>query len=172
MIQLDIRAEGIQAIVNELEPTEKQAQAALRRTLSRMAKWLQTRTARGLSKELEMPQRIIRRRLKKSSIVKTSAGFSIRLFYGLNDVALIHLGARQTKRGVSAGKRRVDGAFISKTKHQVFKRVGKARLPIEKQAETIKAKADSYLEWAEFNSVDFHAQFFKTLEHELKWQMR
>mgnify|MGYP000219746906 FL=1 len=49
MIQLDIRAEGIQAIVNELEPTEKQAQAALRRTLSRMAKWLQTRTARGLS---------------------------------------------------------------------------------------------------------------------------
>ena len=59
-----------------------------------------------------------------------------------------------------------------KSKHQVFKRVGKARLPIEKQSQVIKAQADAYLEGAEFNSVDFHEQFFKTLEHELKWSMR
>ncbi|MFW2125279.1 hypothetical protein ACG94O_20525, partial [Acinetobacter ursingii] len=61
---------------------------------------------------------------------------------------------------------------VVKSKHQVFKRVGKARLPIEKQSQAIKAQADAYLEGAEFNSVDFHEQFFKTLEHELKWSMR
>lgn len=62
--------------------------------------------------------------------------------------------------------------LFSKSKHQVFKRTGKARLPIEKQVDVIKAKADSYLEGTEFNSVSFEEQFFKILEHELKWQMK
>ena len=172
MIRLNVELQGIQAVIDELEPTEKQAGKAMQRTLNRMAKWIQTRTVRGLSKELEMSQRIIRRRLKKSSILKTSTGYSIKLFYGLNEVDLIHLNPRQTRKGVTAGKRKVDGAFLAKSKHQVFKRVGKSRLPIEKQSEAIKAKADAYLEGAEFNSVDFHEQFFKTLEHELIWLMR
>ena len=172
MINLDLELQGIQAIVDELEPTAKQADAALKRTLNRMAKWLQTRTARGLSQELQMPQRIIRRRMKKSTITKDSNGYVIRLFYGLNEVDLIHLNAKQTRKGVTAGKYQVDGAFISNKKNQVFKRMGKKRLPIEKQSVTIKPQADAYLESKEFNSVDFREQFFKTLEHELKWQMR
>lgn len=172
MIRLDIRADGIQTIVDQLQPSLKDAQIALKRTLNKMASWLRTRTARGLSKELMLTQKIIRRRLKKSSITQTSTGFSIRLFYGLNDVSLIHLNPKQTKTGVTASKRKVDGAFISKSKHQVFKRTGKARLPIEKQVDVIQPKADSYLEGTEFNSVSFEEQFFKILEHELKWQMK
>lgn len=172
VINLDLELQGIQAIVDELDPTAKQADAALKRTLNRMAKWLQTRTARGLSQELQMPQRVIRRRMKKSSITKSADGYSIRLFYGLNEVDLIYLGAKQTRKGVTAGKHKVDGAFIVKKKHQVFKRVSKSRFPIEKQSTPIKSQADAYLEGKAFNSVDFREQFFKTLEHELKWQMR
>ena len=51
MISLDISAQGIEAIIAELEPTEKQVNAALSRTLNRMSKWVQTRTVKGLSTE-------------------------------------------------------------------------------------------------------------------------
>lgn len=172
MFHLDVSAVGIEQIVNTLQPSEKDAKIALKRTLNKMAKWLSTRTNKGLSKELNLTQKILRRRLKKSNVVSTSTGFSIRLFYGLNDVALIHLNPKQNSTGVTASKRKVDSAFISKSKNQVFKRVGKARLPIEKQVDVIKPKADTYLETAQFNSSEFQNQFFKTLEHELKWQMK
>lgn len=169
MIKLDISEQGISQIVDELGATPAQCKKALRSTLSKMAKWMQTRTLKGLSAELQMQQKIIRRRLKKTNIVNTADGFAIKLWYGLNDVSLIHLGARETKKGVTAGKRKVDGAFIAKG--QVFKRKGRARLPIEKQAVTIQKQANDYLEWA-ISQNDFDAQFFKTFEHELKWQMR
>lgn len=169
MIDLQISESGIPRIVDELGATENQCAKALKSTLSKMAKWLQTRTARGLSAELEIQQKIIRRRLKKTSIVATSDGYAIKLWYGLNDISLIHLGARKTKKGVTAGKRKVDGAFIAKG--QVFKRAGKSRLPIEKQVVTIQKQGNDYLESA-IDQRDFEAQFFKTFEHELKWQMR
>lgn len=169
MIELQISEQGISQIVDELGATPQQCAKALRSTLSKMARWLQVRTTKGLSAELQIQQKVIRRRLKKTNIVATSGGFAIKLWYGLNDVSLIHLGARETKKGVTAGKRKVDGAFIAKG--QVFKRTGRARLPIEKQVVVIQKQANDYLE----NAIDeaaFDAQFFKTFEHELKWQMR
>ncbi|RZG78353.1 hypothetical protein EXE10_18205 [Acinetobacter sp. WCHAc060033] len=169
MISLDIRAQGIDAIVAELEPTEKQFNAVLSRTLNKMAKWVQTRTAKGLSAELQVMQKIVRRRMRKTTIKKTNTGWSLNLWYGLNDISLIHLNARETKRGVTAGKYKLDGAFIAKG--QVFKRVGKGRLPLEKQVIEIKEKAETYLSGQAF-SYGYQEQFFKVLEHELKWQMR
>ena len=169
MIELKISEQGISQIVDELGATPAQCKKALRSTLSKMARWMETRTRKGLSAELQIQQKIIRRRLKKSSIVATGSGFSIKLWYGLNDVSLIHLGARETKSGVTAGRRKVEGAFIAKG--QVFKRTGKSRLPIDKQVVKIQAKANNYLDDAISQSA-FDDQFFKTFEHELKWQMR
>ena len=77
-----------------------------------------------------------------------------------------------SKSGTSsnnAGKHKRDGAFIAKG--QVFKRQGKGRLPLEKQTLEIKEKADSYLDDQAFSN-GYQEQFFKVLEHELKWQMR
>jgi hypothetical protein len=169
MILLDINAQGIEAVIAELEPTEKQAKAALGRALNKMAKWIQTRTVKGLSHELQIMQKIIRRRMRKTTIQKTNTGWTINLWYGLNEISLIHLNARETKRGVTAGKHKRDSAFIAKG--QVFKRIGKGRLPIEKQTIEIKTKADAYLSGQAFTD-GYKEQFFKVLEHELKWQMR
>ena len=169
MISLDISAQGLEAIIAELEPTEKQANKALSRTLNKMAKWVQTRTVKGLSTELQIVQKIIRRRMRKTTIQKTSDGWSLKLWYGLNEISLIHLNARETKRGVTAGKHKRDSAFIAKG--QVFKRAGKGRLPLEKQTVEIKEKADAYLSDQAFSN-GYQEQFFKVLEHELKWQMR
>ncbi|MFW2072634.1 hypothetical protein ACG9Y7_04130 [Acinetobacter gerneri] len=172
MIQLDINTSEIEGIVSTLQPTEKQAIAALKSTLNKMSRWLSSRTTKGLGKELNLTQKIIRRRFRKSTVISTTDGYAIRLFYGLNDVALIHLNPKKTSTGITASKRKVDGAFISKRKNQVFKRVGKERLPLEKQVEIIKSTADLYLESIEFNSSEFTNQFYKTLEHELKWRMK
>ena len=157
MISLDISAQGIESIIAELEPTEKQVNTALSRTLNKMAKWIQTRTVKGL------------RRMRKTTIQKTNTGWTINLWYGLNEISLIHLNARETKRGVTSGKHKRDSAFIAKG--QVFKRQGKGRLPLEKQTLEIKEKADSYLDGQAFSN-GYQEQFFKVLEHELKWQMR
>lgn len=169
MIEMQISMLGLQDVINTLDPTDKHVEKALNRTLGRMAKWLQTRTVKGLSSELAIAQKIVRRRMRKTSIERTSAGFAIKLWYGLNDIALIHLNARKTRRGVTAGAHKRDGAFIAKG--QVYKRQGKARLPIEVQMLEIKAKADAYLE-SMTHGTAFEDQFLKTLEHELKWQMR
>ena len=169
MIEVQIGEHGISNAIAELDATPNQCAKALRSTLSKMARWLQTRTTKGLSAELQIQQKIIRRRLRKTSIVTTPDGYTIKLWYGLNDISLIHLNARETKKGVTAGKRKVDGAFIAKG--QVFKRTGKARLPIENQVVEIKKQADDYLESA-IDGRAFEAQFIKTFEHELKWQMR
>ena len=82
MISLDISAQGIEAIIAELEPTEKQVNAALGRTLNRMSKWVQTRTVKGLSAELQVMQKVFRRRMRKTTIQKTSSGWTINLWYG------------------------------------------------------------------------------------------
>ena len=108
MISLDISAQGIESIIAELEPTEKQVNAALSRTLNKMAKWIQTRTVKGLSAELQVMQKVLRRRMRKTTILKTSTGWTINLWYGLNEISLIHLNARETKRGVTAGKHKRD----------------------------------------------------------------
>lgn len=170
MIDLKISEEGFSQIVDELGATPQQCQKALKSTLSKMSKWMRTRTTRGLSKELQMQLKIIRRRFKNTKVVSTSDGYSIRLWYGLNEVSLIHLNAKKTRRGVSAyGGRKIDGAFIAKG--QVFKRRGKSRLPVEKQAVPIQEQANEFLEGA-ISQSQFDTQFFKTFEHELKWQTR
>ena len=86
-------------------------------------------------------------------------------FAGEVEVDKSYFGARRVKglRGRGAkGKTIVFG---------LFKRQGKGRLPLEKQTLEIKEKADSYLDGQAFSN-GYQEQFFKVLEHELKWQMR
>ena len=172
MITLDVSAEGISDIIQTLEPTPKQVERALKRTLARMSKWLSVRSTKGLSNELALSQKIIRRRLKNTNVVAAGGGYSIRLWHGLNDISLIHLNPRQNKTGVTASKRKVAGAFISRSKNQVFKRSGKSRLPLEKQVDVIKSKADAFIESGVFDAREFEEMFLKNLEHEIKWLMR
>lgn len=174
-ISLDIQAIGLGAIIEELRATEKQVDRALASTMGKMSSWLRTRSVRGLSDELAVAQKIIRRRLKTFRVQRTASGQSITIWYGLDPVALIHLGARQTKRGVTAGKHRRDGAFIAtgpKGGRQVFKRRGAERLPIGKQSLDVQDKAQTFLEDSIMGAAEFEARFFKTFEHELKWRTR
>ena len=107
---------------------------------------------------------------------RTARGAEAGVWYGLNPVALIRLGARQTSTGVSArGGRKVDGAFIARARGggaQVFKRKGRERLPIVVQAADIEARATDYIQDDLAGARAFEQQFHRVFEHEIQWQMR
>lgn len=174
MIDINIDARQLERVVVDLAATDAEVRKALNSTLRRMASWVRTRSARGLSGELAIQQKIVRRRIKSARLQRQGDGASVKVWYGLNPISLIWLQPRQSGAGVkAAGGRFVDGGFISQGKRggrQVFKRKGKARLPIEKQRAEIEPKAAGFLESRVLKAAEFEAQFFKTFEHELKWR--
>lgn len=174
-VNLDIEAQGIEQAITDLNATEGQVLQALRSTLTKMASWMRTRSVRGLSSHLQVQQKIIRRRLRTFRLKRSTDGASVTVWYGLDPISLIYLGARQTKQGVTAGKHTRPGAFIANGRNnnrQVFKRRGKDRLPLDKQRLDVNDKASTYLEDNVIGDVEFESQFYKFFEHELKWRTR
>lgn len=177
MFDFNIDASKVERMALDLAATEPQARKALRTTLNKMAAWVRTRSVKGLSKALQIQQKAIRRRLKAVKFRETSEGGVAKVWYGENPVGLIYLGAKQNASGVTAsGGRSVKGAFIPGARGgkgaQVFKRLGSARLPIAKQEAKIQKPTDQYLQSGVVGSAAFAVQFWKTFEHELKWQTR
>lgn len=182
MLDLNVTAPDLQPLILDLAATEKQVQRALNSTLRKMATWLRARSVKGLSKELQMQQKILRRRLKSARLRMRAGGSEITVWFGLNPVAMIYLKAKQSASGVTAqGGRYVKGAFIAGKGArkgwqlggavQVFKRRGAERLPIDKQESEVQHPAEGYLRKDALGAA-FDAQFFKTFEHELQWQTR
>ena len=175
MLRLEVDATGLDTIAIELNAVSAQVDRAMVSTLGKMARWLRTRSLRGLSEKLAVSQKVLRRRLKTFRLGRGPDGQSITIWYGLDPIGLIYLGARETAAGVTAGKHKRDGAFIASGRgnnRHVFKRTGKSRLPIEKQNLDVQDKAQTYLEDELLGTAGFEAQFLKTFEHELKWRMR
>lgn len=176
MINLQIDSAQLDRMAQDIAGTEQQIRQALNSTLRKMAAWVRTRSVKGLSEELQIQQKLIRRRLRLLKVKQTTAGPQVTLWYGLDKMALIYLQAKRTSSGVSAaGGRNVSGAFIAKGPaggRQVFKRRGAARLPIAKQGADIEQPADQFLQSKLINASAFESQFFKTFEHELSWRMQ
>jgi hypothetical protein len=171
MIDLEIDGGQLDQLVLDLAATEDQARLALRSTLNKMAAWLRVRSVKALSKELKIQQAVIRRRLKAVKFKQTPDGGVAKVWYGLNPVDLIWLKPKETGAGVSAqGGRFVKGGFIADS--QVFKRLGAARLPIQKQSDAIEKPAEKTIAHDGIMSAEFERQFWKTFEHELKWRTR
>lgn len=173
MIDIEVSADGLRQIQLDLAATEALATKALQSTLGKMAAWLRSKSVKGLSQHLTIQQKVMRRRLKSFRLTRKPGGGSITVWYGLDPIALIYLNAKQTRTGVSAmGGRFVSSGFIAATKggRQVFKRRGKARLPIDKQRVDIEDKAATYIEDRLVGADEFEAQFFTIFERELKWR--
>ncbi len=176
MIEFEIDTSSLRQAIIDLANTQPEISKALNTTLRKMASWVRTQSTRGLSKELAVQQKIIRRRLKTAKLKRTGSGASVIVWHGLNPIPLIYLKARETRAGVKAsGGRFVAGSFIARAKSgnlQVFKRRGRKRLPIDKQTADIAGKAENYIENKVVEAALFEAQFYKIFEHELQWQTR
>lgn len=169
-LSLNIDESQLQRAALDFDATPAQLRKAWRSALTKMARWIRTRSARGLSSELELPQNIIRARIKSTMDQK---GGSLRVWYGLDPVGLSSLKPRQTSEGVTAGKHKRPGAFLANSRsgtRQVFKREGKQRLPIKRQTVDINDRAVTYIEDDLLGADEFDRQFWKFFEHELAWR--
>ena len=72
MIELSIDIRGLEDVIRRLGATEKVVQQSMRSALGKMAAWTKTRSARGLSKELKLQQKILRRRMRAKPVRRTT----------------------------------------------------------------------------------------------------
>lgn len=147
MIGVEINAEEFRLLSERLGATEEIANKALVSSINRVQRWVVTQSARAAAKAAAAPVASVRARARIRFADKGDISGSI--WIGLNPVGAHRLRPRQTKAGVSAGKHRLPGAFIATGKSGkpiVFKREGRARLPIEKQEIEIEAAARPAIE--------------------------
>lgn len=181
MIEIDVQESGLESIERFLAATPKQVDRAMSSTFAKLARWLTTKSIRELAKHLKLPQKEVKRRLRTFRLSRVAGGQGVRVWYGLDPMGMIHLGARQTKEGVTAyGGRFVKSAFIARgragqggpadTNKQVFVREGRTRLPIKKVTVALGDDAQRYIEDHILGGYDFTQQFYTIFERELKWR--
>ena len=172
MITVQVDERRIRKALVESGLSEKQVQRAARSALKKTQAWVKSRSIKELSSELRIQQKIIRRRVRAVKPRNDSKGLKARIWYGVAPVAMINLGARQTSLGVRAQQGRfVRSAFISAGRKgaQVFKRKGRARLPIERQREEIASPA-GHVTSKMIRGTEVDDRFQRALSHELKWR--
>jgi Prophage minor tail protein Z (GPZ). len=174
LVEVDARQVG--ALADELGATEAQLEAALKSAYGRMARWLRTRAVRGLSAHLGVQQKILRGRIRTFRLQGgvSTGGDGAKVWFGLQPISLMRLGARQTAQGVRAGGRMYPGAFIATVngRRGVYRRVGKERVPLEAVTLDISDKALTYVEDELIGTAEFDAQLQKFIEHEIRWRTR
>lgn len=173
LFDLDIHEGEINQLIQDLTATPLQVEKAMTSTVNRMASWLKTQSARGLSTHLEIPQNVLRRRLKNFRLRRSQGTTEVNVWYGLNPISFIRLKPKKTGTGIQAGKHSVEGGFIASGKNgnrQVFKRRGAKRLPIDAQFVDIEEQAIVFIDDHLIGSSSFDAVFLETFERELAWR--
>lgn len=109
-IQLNF-AKDIALAAAHIASTPEQLEKATQRAIRKTMRWLQTRISRELAQSLGVPQRAIKPRLSLTQTGKGTQGVHI-LWLGTAPLAAEQAGKpRQTKSGVTVGKRKFPGAF-------------------------------------------------------------
>ena len=174
MIGLDIDAGEIQRIAREFDASEKDLRRASARALSRTSRTLRTRVRKALREGLELRSAAIlkaRLRLAKFRAQGNRMG-AARLWVGTNDLPA---GAfkgkpRQTAGGARVGKREFEGAFVgtsdTSARQMVFRRKGRARLPIYRVTVPVQEDMNAILERQVMD--DASALFFKNFRAEVR----
>lgn len=96
--------------MRKLRPLGAQAcQTAWRRTLKKSSRWIATQTAKAISQQTKIPQKLIKKRL----YFFPKSASSGKVWLGLNPLPAHHLGQpKQTRTGVSVGRYHFAGAWL------------------------------------------------------------
>lgn len=113
--------------------TKKSAEDAWRRTLGKLGVWVKGQTAKAVSKEARIAQKLVRKRIY-FFLRSWSQG---KVWLGLNSIPARRLGRLQTtSKGITAGRHRFPGAWtMTKVDPDgpVYVRVGEERRPYKKR---------------------------------------
>lgn len=180
MIEFDIDLNQFRALTEELGATPKQVKAAMARGLRRTEATLRKLSSKGLTKELQLKTATaLRSRLKTIKLRGSGEKGEITLWYGLNPLpASSFKGAvKQDDDGAWKKDFFFKDAFVGKSKKKgqntIFKRAGKARLPIVEQTITIEDQAFVYIEDEIFVQVldIFWQHFERDLRARVKYNL-
>lgn len=173
MLEVKIEKEEIEKLRSFFRSTNEELNRAANRVIRQTIDWTKKEALKEVSSQSNVQQKILRTRIKTRTNTIKKEG---RLWLGTYRVSLIRLNAKQNTKGVKAGTRGaifVKSAFLAPIKnsqlftHQVFKRVGKKRLPIEKQVHDYSKPAMNIRDRIMPN---INAELIKRLRRELKWE--
>ncbi|SKA70828.1 hypothetical protein [Desulfobaculum bizertense] len=150
----------------EFAATEKQIQAASRRAVSKLGRWMRSAILRESSRDTGMPRKALKGRLKMS---EDRVAASTRVWVGRNAIPLSALNPRQTRSGVTAGPVQRRHAFMLPGRRgPVFKREGRSRLPISVQYEDISKDIERVLQTEIYAEAE--RKFLHFFRQELRWE--
>lgn len=157
-----------------LVATESQLQLAAVRALNKTARWMRTKIASQTAQNLNVKVGAVRSGLVLVRAKKSRPESIVALSRAAGVIKASQLGrVSQNTRGVRAGKRQFDHAFLATMPngHQgVFRRRGKNRLPIQEVQIVVTGKMRDVME----NLSDGSAmrQFEMIFDRELRYLMR
>lgn len=184
MLNLNFKAEGIEAISESLGATEKQVKFALSRAAQRTAATLRKQASKGFKSELDVKKMaFIRKRLRAIKIQGASVA-GAKLWFGLNPLPLSMLrGSAHGSRsggaswGGKAGRVNYPHGFILSGKNgrgkSIYSRDGKARTPIREASVAIDSKMNSFIKDDIFDDVEqlFMRNFIKDLNARINYNI-
>lgn len=148
----------------------------MRSTYGKMGRWMRTKSVRGLSSRLRIQQKILRSRVRAYRMQwgVGGTGEGAKVWYGLRPISVSRLNPKGSANGVRANGKEYPGAFIGtiRGRREVLRRVGESRLPVEVVRADIADESTTYIEDHVVGTAEFDYQFFRFLEHELKWRTR
>ena len=127
----DLTSKDLKEMLDTFALTPIQIERAAARAINKTIRWIRTQALRLSASELDIPQKAIKDRFFTNTARFKNTKAS--LWIGLNEIGIHRLGAsRKTKRGLKVRSHEYQGAFQPKKLKPVFRRISKARLPIEK----------------------------------------
>jgi len=129
-VQVALSQADILNVTGRLHLTPKAVRAAAMRAIRKSARSIQAESARKLSAELRLQQKLVRARLR---LYRKGEGLQQKVWLGLNAMAAARLGAvRKVRGGTRAGRYFFKDAFpIDQYGGGLYRRTGKERFPLE-----------------------------------------
>lgn len=169
MINTNIELSGLENLPGWKVATDKELKLALIRSLTKTIRWLKTHVLREVSRQLKIPQILLRPRVVVSRADKNDIEAS--LWFGTYRITLLNAAggrARQVSTGVRVKGKTINHAFIAtmKSGHKgIYMRRGKGRLPVNEQmigiGKTVEEKIKKLV------AGPLQRRFEKIFEHEI-----
>lgn len=133
MSTIVISADGLGEVVARFGALPRKIESAKRRAINKVAKGVKSAAGKEIAGVVGVAQKVIKARIASRAAAGGREGL---VWFGLNPLSVTQSrfgNLRQAKTGARAGKLAFDGAFVASmpSGHRaVFRRYGKARLPI------------------------------------------
>ena len=130
MLVVNVLRDDLYAVQQKMNATNRQVVTAGTRAIKKTLRWIGSQGRRQIAKRNKLPVKSLRGRVRMSQ--PTASSQVGHVWFGIDDMPAIQVGAKQTATGVQTRGRFFKSAFIANVYGtvNVFKRKDKARFPV------------------------------------------